>query len=198
VVNPANGQIRVPLDAHESHQWLPAREPVRLSNFSQQARDYLYGTARQSQEFKQHVVARTCRATCSTRGPALCPLRLGCGIPLERSLTNADPVSATSGFYVFNSSVVKGDVKVTEGYLETAVPLVKNKPAIESLELNGAVRVTDYKHRRNVTTMEVRRRVRAAELAALSRTHSRDTRAPNTERVVPPADDGLPDGEWQT
>jgi outer membrane receptor protein involved in Fe transport len=75
---------------------------------------------------------------------------------------------------------------VTEGYLETTVPLAKNLPALQSLDLNGAVRVTDYNTSGSVTTWKYGLTYEPLGWLRLRATRSRDIRAPNTDELFRP------------
>ncbi len=191
VVNPANGQIVCRSTLTNPTNGCQPVNLFGLNNFSQAARDYLYGTATQSQEFKQHVVAANVQGDVFHTWAGAVPVVVGAEYRSNRVATNADPISGTSGFYVFNSSVVKGDVKVTEGFLETSVPLLKEKTAAESLELNGAVRVTDYNTVGNVTTWKYGTVYRPLSWLLLRATRSRDIRAPNTDELFRPQTTGF-------
>jgi iron complex outermembrane receptor protein len=186
VVNPANGQIvcRSTL-ANPSNGCQPANL-FGTNNFSQAARDYLYGTARQSQEFKQNVVAANVQGDLFRTWAGVVPVAFGAEYRTNKVATDADPISATSGFYVFNSSIVGGEVKVKEGYLETTVPLAKDLTALKALDLNGAVRVTDYNTSGNVTTWKYGATYEPLGWLRFRATRSRDIRAPNTDELFRP------------
>jgi len=77
-------------------------------------------------------------------------------------------------------------VNVKEGYLETAIPLAKNLPAMKSLELNGAVRETDYNTSGSVTTWKYGVVYEPTGWLRFRATHSRDIRAPNTDELFRP------------
>src|SRR6185436_7280459 len=114
------------------------------------------------------------------------PLAFGAEYRQNKVDTNADPISATSGFYVFNSSIVSGEVKVKEGYLETVIPLAKDRTALRALDLNGAVRVTDYNTSGSVTTWKYGVTYEPLNWLRFRATRSRDIRAPNTDELFRP------------
>jgi outer membrane receptor protein involved in Fe transport len=186
VVNPANGQVVCRSTLTNPNNGCQPVNLFGLNNFSQQAKDYLYGTATQSQEFKQQVAAANVHGDLFNTWAGPVPNAVGAENRSNKVATDADPISATSGFYVFNSSVVKGDVSVTEGYLETIVPLAKDKTALDLLELNGAVRVTDYNTVGNVTTWKYGIVYEPVQWLRLRATRSRDIRAPNTDELFRP------------
>jgi len=108
----------------------------------------------------------------------------------------ADPISATSGFYVFNSSIAKGTIRVKEGYLETDVPLARNERWADSLSLNGAVRLTNYNTSGSntsgsVTIWKYGAVYEPAGWLRLRATRSRDIRAPNVGELYSPLTTGF-------
>jgi outer membrane receptor protein involved in Fe transport len=84
----------------------------------------------------------------------------------------------TTRFYLTNTGTARGDVNVKEAFGELAIPLLKNVPLAEALDLNGAVRYTDYSTSGGVATWKVGGTW--APLAGLRFrvTRSRDIRAP--------------------
>jgi outer membrane receptor protein involved in Fe transport len=186
VVNPADGQIVCRSTLTNPGNGCQPANLFGTNNFSQAAKDYLYGTATQSQKFKQHVVAANLQGDLFHTWAGPVPLAIGGEYRINKVATDADPISATSGFYVFNSSIVGGEVKVKEGYLETAIPLAKDLPALRSLDLNGAVRVTDYNTSGSVTTWKYGLTYEPLGWLRLRATRSRDIRAPNTDELYRP------------
>jgi len=104
--------------------------------------------------------------------------------------TWAGPVSVAFGIEHRRekvSGVVTGNVylptngayNVTEGYLETAVPLARDLSWAKSLDFNGAVRLTDYSTSGRVTTWKLGATYEPVTDIRLRATRSRDIRAPN-------------------
>jgi iron complex outermembrane receptor protein len=71
-----------------------------------------------------------------------------------------------------------GELDVKEGYLEAAVPVLSNLPAVQSLELNGAYRATDYSTIGRVNTWKMGAIWRVFDPLLIRATVSRDIRAP--------------------
>lgn len=186
VINPATLQIVCRSTLTNPTNGCQPANLFGTNNFSQAARDYLYGTATQAQKFEQHVVAANIQGDVFHTWAGPVPLAFGAEYRVNEVDTTADPISATSGFYVFNSSIVGGEVKVSEGYLETTVPLAKGMTALESLDLNGAVRVTDYNTSGSVTTWKYGVTYEPLTWLRLRATRSRDIRAPNTDELFRP------------
>jgi outer membrane receptor protein involved in Fe transport len=90
----------------------------------------------------------------------------------------ADVALANDGLFG-NSLPSFGTYNVKEAYLETVVPLVKGAAWAESLELNGAVRATDYSQSGFVATWKVGAVYQPIPDIRFRATRSRDIRAPN-------------------
>ncbi|MCG2840339.1 TonB-dependent receptor [Sandaracinobacter sp. RS1-74] len=89
-------------------------------------------------------------------------------------------VSSSALFYwLTNVGEADGKLNVKEGYAEIAVPLLKEVPFFDSLDLNGAIRVTDYSTSGTVTTWKLGATWRPVADLLLRATRSRDIRAPN-------------------
>lgn len=78
-----------------------------------------------------------------------------------------------------NQKPLSGSYNVKEAYAETVVPLLRDAPLAYSLDLNGAVRVTDYSTSGTVTTWKVGASYKPVDGLLLRATRSRDIRAPN-------------------
>ena len=88
-----------------------------------------------------------------------------------------------SDFLVGNYLPNKGKYSVTEGYLETVVPIVSGAAMAESLEFNGAVRGTDYSTSGFVTTWKLGGTWAPVQDIRFRATYSRDIRAPNLNEL---------------
>lgn len=81
-------------------------------------------------------------------------------------------------FFVTNVGTANGSVNVKEGYVEVNVPILRDTPFFNSLELNGAARVTDYSTSGTVYTWKAGATWRPIPDLLLRATRSRDIRAP--------------------
>ncbi|WP_068086634.1 TonB-dependent receptor domain-containing protein [Novosphingobium rosa] len=89
-------------------------------------------------------------------------------------------VQAASLYYwLTNVGVASGSLDVKEGFGEIAVPVLKDAPLAQKLDLNGAFRVTDYSTSGAVTTWKVGGTWKPVSDFLLRATYSRDIRAPN-------------------
>lgn len=95
----------------------------------------------------------------------------------------SDPISQQNGFRSVNPKPLSGDVSVTEGYIETVVPLAANLPGVKSLEFNGAARLTDYSTSGEVTTWKAGMTYAINDAVRLRTTLSHDIRAPNIQEL---------------
>ncbi|MDB5458012.1 MAG: TonB-denpendent receptor, partial [Caulobacter sp.] len=106
--------------------------------------------------------------------------------------SNSDPALASSVDYTgvrglpnnvqiynfTNIGVARGKVNVKEAYAEVAIPLLKDLPLIQSLDLNAAGRVTDYSTSGRVETWKVGLSYVPFDDLRLRATVSRDITAP--------------------
>jgi len=109
------------------------------------------------------------------------PVSIATGIEHRRegvSGTN-DPLSNSNAYWAGNYHASFGSYNVTEGFLETVVPLAKNLPFADSLDLNAAVRATNYSTSGYVTTWKVGVTYSPVKDITFRATLSRDIRAPN-------------------
>ncbi|MDB6044898.1 MAG: hypothetical protein JWM63_3449 [Gammaproteobacteria bacterium] len=98
---------------------------------------------------------------------------------IEQGSGYSTDVDMATGFFAGNYHPTNGKYHVTEGYLETVVPLANDLPGARELDLNGAVRATDYSTSGYVTTWKAGLTWRPIEDVRFRFTRSRDIRAPN-------------------
>src|SRR5690606_19461998 len=99
-------------------------------------------------------------------------------IPLDlKGLRGVPPF--VQQYNIVNVGTAKGKLRVKEAFMETLVPLIANKPLIESLDFNGAVRYTDYSVSGGVTTWKTGLIWNLNEELTIRSALSRDIRAPS-------------------
>jgi len=103
-----------------------------------------------------------------------------------------DPISQASDWFIGNYKVFSASNTVNEGFLETVVPLARNMAWAEKLELNAAVRYTDYKVSGGVTTWKAGATYTPIEDVTFRGTKSRDIRAPNLQELYNAGAGGFP------
>lgn len=97
----------------------------------------------------------------------------------EKAVALADPISQANGFNYGNNKSFAGAYTVKEVYGEVAVPLARYADFFHSLDLNGAIRYTDYSSSGGVTTWKVGATWEPVDGILVRGTRSRDIRAPN-------------------
>jgi len=146
---------------------------------SPEAIDWVTGTARRDSRITQSV------ASASIQGEPFStwagPVSIAVGGEYRREATHetADDLSLASAFFSGNFKPVNGSYNVKEAFLETVVPLARDLPFARSLELNAAVRATDYSTSGYVTTWKIGGTWRPFDDLLLRAVRSRDIRAPN-------------------
>ena len=83
-----------------------------------------------------------------------------------------------------------GEVNVKEAYAETGIPVLRDRAFFKSLDLNGAVRETDYSTSGSVTTWKVGGDWAVNDDIRFRATRSRDIRAPNISELFNPGSNG--------
>jgi iron complex outermembrane receptor protein len=105
---------------------------------------------------------------------------------------NSDALDQASAFNFGNYLPSSGEYSVTEGFLETVVPLASKTFWAKSLDLNGAVRATDYSTSGYVTTWKVGLTYQPIDDLRFRVTRSRDIRAPNLAELFTSGSFALP------
>jgi iron complex outermembrane receptor protein len=109
------------------------------------------------------------------------PVSLATGIEHREESTRAiaDPFEAVTGTWFLAAGIpFSGKFTVTEGFVETVVPLAKDTAWAKSFDVNGAVRVTGYSTFGNVATWKVGVSYSPFDDLRFRGTRSRDIREP--------------------
>ncbi len=109
------------------------------------------------------------------------PVSLAAGIEHRREGIEGtnDPLSTTNSYFAGNYHAAIGSYNVTEGFLETVVPLAKDQAWAQAFDLNAGARATDYSTSGYVTTWKAGLTFTPIQDVTLRATQSRDIRAPN-------------------
>ncbi len=101
----------------------------------------------------------------------------------KAGLEQEDPIALANGYNYGNTKPVGGSLEVTEGYLETVIPLLADVSFAKSLEFNGAVRFTNYSTSGNVTTWKAGLNYAFDDSLRFRVNLSRDIRAANISEL---------------
>lgn len=149
--------------------------------------DYIMGTSRADLKYTQQVYAANVSGEPFELWAG--PVSFAAGIEHRRETLDqtVDALSEAFAFHIGNPQPLSGEISVTEGFVETVIPLMEGKPFFETLDLNGAYRYTDYDTSGGVSTWKLGLNWTPVEGLRFRGTRSRDIRAPNiTELYTSP------------
>ncbi|MBM7406254.1 MULTISPECIES: TonB-dependent receptor plug domain-containing protein [Sphingomonas] len=139
---------------------------------SQAALDYVIGNPFRKQKFEQDVFAANLSFDAFRLPAGAVSIAIG-GEHRREKVTGEVSTEFQTGWFVGNFLPTFGSYDVTEGYVEVLVPVIKG------LDLNGAVRGTDYSTSGYVTTWKAGVTFEPIPDIRFRATKSRDIRAPN-------------------
>jgi iron complex outermembrane receptor protein len=178
VVNPANGQIvcRSTL-ANPTNGCVPYNV-MGIGVNKQPALDYI-----QAMGFTYVNVTQTVEEASVTGNPFSSwagPVSLAFDVAHRQESTRsiATPIDQAAGFFSGNFSQSVGQYNVTEGAIETVIPLAKNAVWAKSFDLNAAFRATSYSTSGYVSTWKIGGTYQPIDDITFRATRSRDIRAP--------------------
>ncbi|MEH3107704.1 MAG: TonB-dependent receptor [Sphingomonas fennica] len=158
------------------------------------AKAYVTANAFQENKTDEHVVAGNVKGSLFELPAG--PLQVAVGGEFRSDKVNgvADPLSVAQSFFSGNGSLISGKIEVTEGYVETEVPIFRDTPFLNEVSVNGAVRRTHYKRSSantasstvNVTTWKVGGVWEPVDFLRFRATRSQDIRAPNISELFGP------------
>jgi outer membrane receptor protein involved in Fe transport len=149
--------------------------------------DYIYGDSRAVLKLTQKVasVALSGEPFSTWAGPV--STAFGAEYRNEAAHQRTDAASQAGLFAIGNPKRLDGHFDVKEVFAETVVPLAKDMPFLHSVDLNGAVRYTDYSTSGSVVTWKIGGNWEPIDGVRFRGTRSRDIRAPNNlELFTPP------------
>jgi outer membrane receptor protein involved in Fe transport len=111
------------------------------------------------------------------------PVSVAAGVQhrLEKVTASADALSGQ--WFAANYAPINGSYTVTEGSLETVVPIIRDKAWAKAIDVNAAARATDYSTSGYVTTWKIGATYDITSDVRLRATRSRDIRAPNLSEL---------------
>lgn len=175
---------------------------VALNPFGNQvsaaAWNYVTGSSVQINRMREHVLAFNTQGDLFSLWAGPVTSAAGVEYRSDSLQGSADPISQSLGFFANNAQNINGKIEVKEGYIETAVPLIKDLAFTKDLEINGAVRRTDYTRSSSsgdssvdVTTWKVGASWVPIDSLRFRATRSRDIRAPNISELFGPTTAGF-------
>lgn len=190
VVDPSTNEIvcRALLPGSSTYNPTAAAGCVPLDLFgenapSQEASDYIHGRLFYELTTQQHVGALNLRGDLFETWAGPVSFAIGGEYRNDKTEAVSDTLSEESGYAFGNPQPFSGSLTTKEGYAEVLVPLAKDAPFARSLDLNGAVRYTDYSYSGGVTTWKVGGTWEPISGLTFRGTRSRDIRAPNASEL---------------
>ncbi|MDE8650201.1 TonB-dependent receptor plug domain-containing protein [Novosphingobium album (ex Liu et al. 2023)] len=145
--------------------------------------DYILDDGYRFQKFTQDVVAGSLQGEPFSTWAGPVSIAAGVEHRAEKSTGHSSDLDLQRAFYAGNYQPTIGEFKVTEGFLETVVPLARGTRFLESLDLNAAVRATQYSDAGYVTTWKAGLTWTPISDLTIRVSRSRDIRAPNISEV---------------
>jgi iron complex outermembrane recepter protein len=161
---------------------------------TQAAVDYIKGKSNLIQVLKQDVYSASVSGEPFSTWAGPVSIAFGGEHRKEAVSGIGDPVAEAGDYNTANYRAGFGGYTVKEAFLETVVPLATDTEWARSLELNGAVRATDYSLSGYVTTWKLGATYQPVDDIRLRVTRSRDIRAPNLEDLFAGATTGRSSG----
>ncbi|WP_129643195.1 TonB-dependent receptor domain-containing protein [Peristeroidobacter agariperforans] len=156
-----------------------AYNPFGIGVNSQAALDYVTGVSIRNETLKQDVAAFNVSGEPFDSWAGPISVAVGAEHRIEKVSGWASERDEATQFFAGNYKASHGKFHVTEGYVETLVPLARDLKFAQEFDLNAAVRATDYSTSGYVTTWKGGLTWRPIEDVRFRFTRSRDIRAPN-------------------
>lgn len=181
VVNPASGQIVCRTTLAAPANGCQPFNPFGTAPVSAAVQNYVTGTGTQSTGITQDNAAINLRG--SPFSTAAGPVSIATGLEYrnEHYVVGTDALSQANAFFIDYGTPASGSFSVTEGYIETVVPVLSGHSWAKEVDLNGAVRVAGYSLSGLATTWKVGMTWEASDELLLRVSRSTDIRAPNLQ-----------------
>lgn len=167
---PANGCIPLNIFGPTGTRFAPVPPPSAA---------YIFGTSRAELNTAQTVTALSLSGEPLATWAGPVSFVAGAEFRRESARQEVDALSLASAFGLGNPKPLKGEVAVKEAFAEMVVPLADDLPFARQLDLNGAVRITNYSTSGSVATWKLGVTWQPVETVGFRLTRSRDIRAPN-------------------
>jgi len=141
--------------------------------------DYVTGTSYRYESLRQKVIAGSVNGEPFELWAGPVSLAFGAEHRTESVVGIVTAADAITSYFAGNYKETNGKYNVTEGFVETVVPLARDEAWAQSLEINGAIRATSYSTSGYVTTWKVGGTWQPVDDIRFRTTVSRDIRAPS-------------------
>jgi len=181
VVNPATGTIVCRSTLAAPSNGCQPFDPFGTAAVSSAVKNYITGTGSQKTDIGQDDVEADVRGNPFSTWAGPVSIATGVEYRKESYSVVTDPISQANGYFIGFGTPASGSYNVTEGFLETVAPLLSAVPLAKEVDLNAAVRETDYSISGSVTTWKVGLTDEVNDDIRLRATRSTDIRAPNLQ-----------------
>lgn len=147
------------------------------------ALDYVIGHSYLNAKITQDIVSATVRGEPLATWAGPVSMAFGVEHRREKESGESDPLSLQNRYWAGNYKPIHGAYRVSEAFLELVVPLAKETAWADSLDLNAAVRGTDYSTSGYVTTWKAGLTYAPVPDVRFRVTRSRDIRAANLSEL---------------
>jgi len=179
VVNPANGQIvcRTTLTT-------PGNGCIPINLFGAgapnvAAKSYSFGSALTFLHSREFAAGASISGEPFSTWAGPVSVAAGAEYRWDAATQTVDAIQQARRFAYNNQLPLDGRINVKEAYAETVVPLAKDMFLARTLEVNGAIRVTNYSTSGTVTTWKIGGNYEPFDGLRFRVVRSRDIRAPN-------------------
>lgn len=169
LTNPANGCLPF--------------NPFGTGGITSAQRAYLTGTSSQPILFLEDDAQASLRGEPFSTWAGPVSVALGGEWRDEHFDATSDAMSQSLAFYLGNYQPSHGHYYVKEAFFEAVVPVLRDAPLVKSLDLNGAVRLTDYSTSGTVATWKGGATWDVIDGLRFRGVRSRDIRAPNSAEL---------------
>jgi outer membrane receptor protein involved in Fe transport len=139
---------------------------------------YTHGIAYQRSVVKLDVVSADASGTLFRLPAGDVSVAFGGDYIKNQAFSTQDPLALARAYAVQNFQPFSGQRDIKEGFVETVIPILKDVPLAQRLELNAAGRITDYSTSGNVKTWKVGISDQVFNDLRVRATLSHDIRAP--------------------
>jgi iron complex outermembrane receptor protein len=158
---------------------------------SQASKDYITETSYGTSDLKRQGAAIDLRGSPIATWAGPVQLALGAEVREDSLVAGADALGAQALFPSGARNPYSGKVSIKEGYAEVGLPLARDLAWAKNIDLNAAVRRTDYSTSGQVTTWKVGATYDIVDTLRLRATRSRDIRAPNLSELYASGNPGV-------